>query len=244
MLFIPTTITVIITLLAIYLISPTTIENINIPKFEEMGNRANHTTRHVTKFRLPIEDKPAEISWYSKDTLILQTESQIKLFNVIGREFNDILTLDTNEYAKFGEENSKIVCTWQNQVKKKPEDIGTVIRMIVDSKEVRKMELGQTVKVDNCKKERLIVSNAFDFMERKQYEIVVETGEVYERDIEEIFKAEIEWKQNDRILTINGNNNKIASIIFTEEVFRVHPSSRMNSFLIETQSGYWIILLP
>lgn len=244
MLFIPTTITVIITMLAIYIVSPEVIENINIPKFEEMGNRANHTTRHVTKFRLPIEDKPAEISWHSKDTLILQTESQIKLFNVISREFNDILTLDTNEYAKFGEENSKIVCTWQNQVKKKPEDIGTVIRMIVDSKEIRKMELGQTVKVDNCKKERLIVSNAFDFMERKQYEIVVEAGEVNERAIEELFEAEVEWEQKEGILTIMGNSNKIASIIFTEEVFRVHPSSRMNSFLIETQSGYWIILLP
>ena len=137
-------------------------------------------TEKIPKFEyiLPTSEVPLNIYWISHDNVLLSYTTHSEIYNLENRTKN-ILEVCYN--CIYGYERELLRCEYEHRSIKSMDEFSTSISLY-DSKEnlLFKKDIFPTVIPIVCKKNFIILQNAYSFLEGRTYKLNIENGELLE----------------------------------------------------------------
>lgn len=170
---------ILLTALFLYLVLPSFIPiNLPLPLVgRESSEAKDESYKSREHFKVSgIQDSVRDIGWRDNTTILISTESAIYTFNTISRDLIKIYNSNTahENHIISSDITSNIGwCTWENYVKQSPEDLGTKVTeyKYLSGKIESEIEvsLKETVKIEICNKNTILLSEAYPFMQEQRY---------------------------------------------------------------------------
>jgi hypothetical protein len=160
-------------------------------------------------FIIHTEETPTQIYWISDDVILLSYTSYAEIFNLNNRKRN---RLEECKNCLYGYDKEIVLCEYEHRVINNTNEYSTEIKVRNMNGEVL-LEKGifPTVIPSVCKKDSILLKNAFPFLEEKFYRLSKDGfGEITVKRESRTFKGIAKYKSisvgKERILVLDWEN--------------------------------------
>lgn len=165
---------------------------------------------YTKEYLLNTESIPLNIYWISDDNILISYSNGAEIFNLENRARN---SLDDCSNCIYGYDREILRCEYIHREIKSMYEFSTTVS-IYDSKEnlVLRKDLFPTVIPVICKKEYVVLKNAYSFLEKKTYYLDIQKSELEEISQK---KSDIHISGLPKYRNISVGNERV--ILLTEE---------------------------
>lgn len=136
------------------------------------------------EYVIPTEQIPLNIYWISQDNILLSYINGSEIFNLENRERN---ILEECKNCIYGYDKELLRCEYEHREIQSMDEFSTTISLY-DSKDtlIFKKDLFPTLIPTVCKRESIILKNAYSFLEKKTYYLDISTNEFKELEKQKV----------------------------------------------------------